>query len=89
MKHLQLFLFALIVFALPSCASFPDGSSVWQKGLWIAPWATFIGSVLCFVAAYRATRPVNAKITESYFVWFGVALLIATILIVVMVNADK
>lgn len=90
---------------LTSCGHFADGSSVWQGGLFIVPLLTFLGAVWFGYKAYKAHNSGswiigpdgettnkdggNVPYTKIGWTWFSAALLVATIVIVIMVNSDK
>ena len=103
MKSIILFVLASVF--LMSCGNFSDGTSVWQSGLWIVPWLTGVGAAIFFALAYKSSKSGSNKIlpnggiskeeggnvplTQLGFFWFSVALAVATIVIVIMVNSDK
>lgn len=43
-------------FLLASCGKYADGTSVWGGGLFIIPWVTGIGSLVCFYVAYLSSK---------------------------------
>jgi hypothetical protein len=102
MKQLFSLIIAITWFGLLSCAHFHDDPSVsvWSGGVWILPWLTGIGSIVCYVLAYLSSKSNsttqtkhgtidntgNVPITQIGWFWFGVALTVATIIIVYVVN---
>lgn len=96
------FILCLFLF---SCGHYADGTSVWSGGLFIIPIITSIGSAIFFYQAYKSyksnstiTNPIGGAVTDNtgnvpiYKLgkfWFGVALALATIVVVIMVNGDK
>ena len=102
--RLLLFVFSICL-SLVGCADFADtpGKSVWSEGLWILPWVTGLGSLYFFYTAYVASKS-NSTIRNEKGVfdntgnvaiykigrfWFGVALAIATIVIIIAVVGSK
>ena len=101
----KVILFSLMAILLTSCGHFEDGSSVWQGGLFIVPLLTFLGAVWFGYKAYKAHNSGswvigpdgettnkdggNVPYTKIGWTWFSAALLVATIVIVIMVNSDK
>jgi len=80
------------------------GKSVWSEGMWIIPWLTGVGSVIFFYQAYRGSKSGsniikegrvtdeeggNVPIYKFGFFWFGVALAVATGLIILNVISEK
>lgn len=81
------------------------GGSVWQGGLWIIPTVTGLGAAWFWYVTIRAHFSGSNKINAAGFVtneeggrmplyqigqfWYAVGLTIATIVIIIMVNADK
>jgi hypothetical protein len=101
MKQLFILFIAIAWFGLLSCAHFHDSNvSVWAGGLWILPWLTGIGAIICYVLAYFSSKSNsttqtkhgtidntgNVPITKLGLFWFGVILTVATIIIVYVVN---
>ena len=93
MKLLKLFLFILTAFVFASCGKHSDGTSVWAGGLWLAPLLTGIGTVVFgLLTLTSSTSGTVGKKGNTFNVGYGiftVCLLIATIVIIWMVNADK
>jgi heme/copper-type cytochrome/quinol oxidase subunit 2 len=104
MKQLFILIIAITWFGLLSCAHFHDtNTSVWSGGLWILPWLTGIGAIVCYVLAYFSSKSNsttqtkhgtidntgNVPITKLGLFWFGVALTVATIIIVYVVNHGR
>lgn len=105
MKQFKFFAAALVVLLFASCAHYPDDptQSVWSKGLWILPWLTGLGSIPFFYFAYQASKSNsttntnkgkidntgNVSIFKTGQFWFGVVLVIATIVIIAVVNGNK
>lgn len=101
----KVILFALTAMFLTSCGKFSDGTSVWADGLFIIPILTGLGSVWFGYKAWVAhnsgswvigpngerTNKEGGKIpfTKIGWTWFSLGLLVATIVIVLMVNGDK
>lgn len=79
------------------------GTSVWGGGLWILPWLTGLGSLVFLGLAYRSSKSNSTKqtkngtidntgnvpITQLGLFWFGAALALATIIILIVVNSSK
>jgi len=103
MKKLLAFISVLLF--MTSCSKFHDGGgSVWQGGLWILPILTTLGAAFFGYKAYKSSKGGsnvieggaitnkeggNVPIWQLGYFYFAVGLLIATIVIVIMVNGDK
>lgn len=100
----QLFFVLLASILLTSCGHYADGTSVWAGGLFIIPLLTFAGGCVFTVQAYIASKSNSTKQTETqgtldntgnvpiYKIgrfYFGMALFLATLIIIIMINADK
>ena len=96
--------FALTCLTLASCSKFPDGTSVWGGGLFILPWVTFLGAAWFGYKAYKAwqsgskqqmpdhTTVYSTEKTPLYkipYTYYSAVCLIATIVIIIAVNASK
>lgn len=96
MKKLT-FLTLLCAVFLTGCADFKDtpGKSVWSEGLWLIPWLTGLGAIAFFAISYFASKSgstAGSKSVPIYKIgkfWLGVALTVATIVIVVSVISGK
>lgn len=103
MKKLKTIIGIMALF-LVGCSKYPDGTSVYQGGLWIVPALTLAGAALFGYQAYKGSIS-GSKIIENGSVtpkeggnvpiwkfgqfWFSVALAVATIIILFMINGDK
>jgi len=98
----KLFAFIILSISLMSCGKFPDGTSVWQGGLWLVAVLPFLGSLYFFYTAYKSSKsgsninPLmgggeggNVPIYKHGRFWFGVGFVVASIIIIIMVNGDK
>ena len=99
----KLILFSLLTVLLMSCGKFSDGTSVWQDGLIIIPLLTGLGSLIFFYIAWLKSKSGSEQQTPTGYkysdknvplykigqFWYSVALAVATIVIIIMVNADK
>lgn len=88
---------------LQSCGRFSDGTSVWAEWTWLVPAIPFIGFIVFGVIAFRKSKSGSDQQTTSGIVqfkknvpiwkigqfWFSVALLLATIGIIIAQNASK
>lgn len=99
------FIYLLLSILLFSCGKFSDGGgSVWQQGLWVVPWLTGLGGTWFMYLAYKASKSNSTTQTKDGRIidntgnvpiyklgkfYFACALYLATIIIVIMVNADK
>ena len=85
-----------------SCGKFPDGSSVWQGGLWILPVVCIVGGALFIRAAYKSSKSGsirnpnlgggeggNVPIYQHGLFWIGVVLEVAAVVIAIVVNGEK
>lgn len=94
MKRLLFSVFVTLIF-LTGCADFKDtpGMSVWSGQLWIIPWATGLGAVAClykFGAAYLKFKDYKGKKKLNYgWLYFAVALIVATIVIIWKVVSER
>jgi len=101
---MKLFYFFLLSVILTSCGKFSDGTSIWSDGLWVIPTITFLASVGFLYTSWRMSRsggkrqlpqggweytsePVSVFKIGRF--WFGVGLLIATIIIIIVQNWEK
>lgn len=90
----RLLFFASVLF-LTGCADFKDtpGKSVWSEGLWIIPVITALGalaSLYKFGAAYLKFKDYEGKKKLNYgWLYFAVALTVATIVIIWKVVAER
>lgn len=102
MKQLFFFLFAIVL--LTSCGHYADGTSVWAGGLFLIPSITLAGALIFGYQAYVASRSNSTTQDKDRGIidntgdvpiyklgkfYFAVALFVATIVIIIMVNADK
>lgn len=100
----KVILFSLVSILLMSCGHYADGTSVWSGGLFIIPWLTGIGSAIFFVIAFLKSKSgseqqlpgggyiqskENVPIYKIGQFYFACALLVATVVIILMVNGDK
>lgn len=98
----KVILFCLVAIMLTSCGHHSDGTSVWAEGLWIIPLLPAIGAVIWFIAAYRSSKsgstinPIkgggeggNVPIYKSPFFLYAVCCVIAVVVIIFWVNAEK
>lgn len=98
----NLLLFGLILLA--SCGKHRDGTSVWAEGLWLVVALPLIGAVIFLISGYRSSKsgaeqqlpgkgmtdvPGNVSFFKTWQFKFGAALLIATAVIIFLVNRDK
>lgn len=84
---------------LMSCGHYADGTSVYAGGLFIVPLLGAIGAVLFFRAAYLSSKSGsninpggeggNVSIFKHPLFWFSVVCAVATIVWIIMINADK
>jgi hypothetical protein len=90
---------------LTGCAQFADGGgSVWQGGLGILPVLTFLGAAIFGYQAYKGSKSGSIKLKDGYPTgeeggnvpiwkfgqfWFSVALLLATIFIILNVISNR
>jgi hypothetical protein len=94
MKSIQLFLFAMLCLTLASCGE------QWGGGLFIVPLLTTIGALIFGYKAFISSKsgstqqtPYGAKeggnvINKGYAIFFVICV-VATIIIVAMINSDK
>lgn len=94
MKRLLFSVFVTLIF-LTGCADFKDtpGKSVWSEGLWIIPVITTLGalaSLYKFGAAYLKFKDYEGKKKLNYgWLYFSVALIVATIVIIWKVVSER
>jgi len=100
---MRLLTFIICSLFLTSCAKYADGSSVWSKGLWLVALLPFLGSLWFFYTAYVASKSNstqqsgvvtsdntgNVPMYKTGRFLFGVVLLVATIVIIWVVNSNK
>lgn len=103
-KFLFALLSVLTLGLLTGCGKFSDGTSVWQGGLWLVAALPAAGALIFGFLGFKdwksgtqQTLP-NGQIVYSdkklpfykvpYFI-YSAALIVATIAIVLLVNADK
>lgn len=99
---MRFLLFSLLILTA-GCGKFSDGTSVWQGGLFLVAVLPFLGSLYFFYTAYKASKS-NSTTQEGTTIvdntgnvpiykvprfWFGVVLLAATAIIIILVNSDK
>lgn len=98
-------IFTLLSTLLMSCGKFRDGSSIWQGGLWLIFVLPLLGSIPFFYTAYKASKSgsvtrdpktmleiqsdENVPIYKIPQFWFGVALVIAAVVFIIMQNHEK
>ncbi len=104
MKAISFFLTCLVL-TLTSCGKFKDsGTSVWGGFLWLVPLLTFGGAAWFGYKAYKAwqsgskqqmpdhTTVYSTEKTPLYkipYTYYSAVCLIATIVIIIAVNASK
>lgn len=99
---MKIILFLLVVI-LAGCGKFRDGSSVWQDGLWILPWIAGLACLFFGYKTYidwqsgwqqdnlagHTEGKEKLPITKIPYFWFTLGFLVATIVIIWVVNAEK
>lgn len=95
----------ILAIILSSCGHFHDDPtlSVWAGGLWIIPWVLAVGSAIFFAISIFKSRSGWKQQTKSGYqygkepvpvtkigqFWFGVALALACIIMIIAVNYAK
>lgn len=102
-KTTVLILLPLLALGFSGCGKFPDGTSVWGGGLGVIPFVLFGGSAWFFYTAWRKSKSGSEQQTPTGYIfykdnvaiykigqfWFGVALAVAGIAVVIAVNWAK
>lgn len=104
MKLLNIIAILILTVAMQGCGKYADGTSVWAGGLIAIPIVLLLGAGIFFYQAYKASKsgatkqtleggtkdvPGNVSIFQIPRFWIGVALIVALIVVVIMVNGDK
>lgn len=102
MKTIKFLLAFLFIITLASCGKHSDGTSVWAGMLWILP---FITTAATFYFGYKLLKSYQSgsfiitktgeridsdkKIIDKGWLFFTAFCLVLTIVIIILVNADK
>ncbi len=103
MKKLLPFIAAVLCSSLTGCVKFHDeDKSVWAEGLWIIPLLTGLGSAWFFFLGFKSQKSGSTinpllgggdggkmPIWQLGKFWFGVALAVATIVIIISVISNR
>lgn len=90
MKSIKTFLsLSLLSLIAASCGHFVDdpSKSVWSGGLWLIFWIPFLGGLFFSYKAYSIHK--KTKEWSTGHIVFAAIAFVATIVIVIAVNADK